>query len=230
MIPSGTFEMGSPPGEEGRDGDEGPVHRVRIESPFAVGVHEVTFEEWDACAGDGGCNAYRREIGAGDAERDRVVFVSWDDARSYVAWLSRKTGEEYRLLTESEWEYAARAGEGARYAWGDTVGSGRANCETCGSRWDDDRTAPVGSFSPNAFGVHDMHGNVAEWVEDCWSPSYAGAPGTGRPWTGQTARSACFGAGPGMTSRGTSDPRTGPGRPRENRAPGFGFRVARSLP
>ena len=101
--------------------------------------------------------------------------VSWRDAKGYVRWLSEKTGEEYRLLSEPEWEYAARAGTGTRYWWGDEVGWNRANCHGCGSRWDGERTAPVGSFPPNGFGLHDVHGNVGEWVEDCLNAGYEGA-------------------------------------------------------
>ena len=88
----------------------------------------------------------------------------------------RRRGEEYRLPSESEWEYAARAGSTTRYSWGDDVGRNRANCDGCGSRWDDDRTAPTGSFAANAWGLHDIHGNVWEWVEDCWYEDYARAP------------------------------------------------------
>ena len=94
--------------------------------------------------------------------------VSWKDAKAYVRWLSERTGEKYRLLSEAEWEYVARAGTTTAYWWGDEIGQNRANCDGCGSRWDDKRTAPVGSFPANPFGLHDVHGNVWEWVEDCW--------------------------------------------------------------
>ena len=136
--------------------------------PFAVGVYEVTFGEWDACVSDGGCGGYRpNEWGWGRGRRP-VVNVSWKDAKAYVAWLSGKTGETYRLLSEAEWEYVARAGTGTRYWWGDGIGRNRASCDGCGSRWDVRQTAPVGSFSANPFGLHDVHGNVSEWVEDCY--------------------------------------------------------------
>ena len=183
VVPAGSFRMGSPPSEEGRYGDEGPVHRVTIAAPFAVGVYEVTFEEWDACERDGGCGGYwPDDEGWGRGSRP-VINVSWKDAQAYVVWLSRKTGEEYRLLSESEWEYAARAGATTRYHWGDDIGRNRANCDGCGSRWDNRQTAPVGSFGANGFGLHDMLGNVWEWVADCWSDSYAGAPSDGSAWT-----------------------------------------------
>ena len=182
VVPSGSFMMGSPGHEGGRDGDEGPRHRVAIGEAFAVGVYEVTFGEWDACRGEGGCSHNPGDRGWGRGSRP-VVGVSWEDAKEYVRWLSRKTGEGYRLLSESEWEYAARGGSTTRYWWGDAVGRGRANCDGCGSRWDDESTAPVGSFSPNGYGLHDVHGNVWERVEDCWHGSYVGAPGDGSAWT-----------------------------------------------
>ena len=184
VVPAGNFMMGSPPSEEGHDSDEGPVHRVAFAAPFAVGVFEVTFAEWDACVSAGGCGGYRPEdAGWGRGSRP-VVNVSWDDAQSYVGWLSRSTGEDYRLLSESEWEYVARAGTSTRYWWGSDIGRGRANCDGCGSQWDAESTAPVGSFSANAFGLHDVHGNVWEWTGDCWNESYEGAPGDGRAWGG----------------------------------------------
>ena len=182
VVSAGEFMMGSPPSEQDRRDDEGPLHRVRIAEPFAAGVHEVTFDEWDACVGGGGCGGYRPgDEGWGRGGRP-VINVSWEDARAYVDWLSRRTGEEYRLLSEAEWEYAARAGTTTRYHWGDDIGRNRVNCVDCGSRWDGGRTAPVGSFAANAFGLHDMHGNVWEWVEDCWNRSYAGAPSDGSSW------------------------------------------------
>ena len=97
--------------------------------------------------------------------------VSWNDAQEYVAWLSRRTGKTYRLLTEAEWEYAARGGEQTAFSWGDEIGENNANCKDCGSKWDAEQTAPVGSFAANKFGLHDMHGNVFEWVQNCWQPS-----------------------------------------------------------
>ena len=167
---------------ENRSDDEGPRHFVIIGSSFAVGVFEVTFAEWNACVSDGGCGGYRPDDEGWGRGRRPVINVSWDDAQSYVAWLSRETGEAYRLLSESEWEYAARGGTQTRYWWGDDIGRNRANCDGCGSRWDDESTAPVGSFAANAFGLHDVHGNVWEWVQDCWNDSYVGAPGDGSAW------------------------------------------------
>src|SRR5262245_63389624 len=111
-----------------------------------------------------------------------VIDVSYSDAKQYVGWLSQLTGKEYRLLTEAEWEYAARAGGRTGYSWGDDLGVGNANCDGCGSPWDLKQTAPVGSFKPNAFGLYDMHGNVWEWVEDSWHETYDGAPTDGSAW------------------------------------------------
>ena len=182
VVPAGEFMMGSPSSEEGRFSNEGPQHRVTIGAAFAVGVYEVTFSEWDACASAGGCGGYLPDDWGWDRGRRPVIMVSWDDAQSYVAWLSRETGESYRLLSESEWEYVARAGTQTRYWWGDDIGRNRANCWVCGSRWDGESTAPVGSFAANAFGLHDVHGNVWEWVQDCWNDSYAGSPGDGSAW------------------------------------------------
>jgi formylglycine-generating enzyme required for sulfatase activity len=118
--------------------------------------------------------------------RSPVIFVSWDDARAYVAWLSRMTGKAYRLLTEAEWEYAARAGTTTAYSWGDDIkkdGKAMANCYGCGSQWDGRQTSSVGSFTPNAFGLYDMAGNVYQWVQDCYHPNYDGAPTNGSEWT-----------------------------------------------
>ena len=182
VVPAGRYAMGSPAGETDRDRDESPAHRVTIDEPFAVGVHEVTFAQWDACHEAGGCAHRPDDQGWGRGNRP-VVDVSWHDAQEYVRWLSGRTGRWYRLLSESQWEYVARAGTTTRYWWGDDIGRNRANCEGCGSRWDARQTAPVGSFSPNAFGLHDVHGNVWEWVEDCYDNNfYVGAPSDGSAW------------------------------------------------
>jgi len=111
-----------------------------------------------------------------------ISNLSWDDARSYLTWLSKKTGESYRLPTEAEWEYAASGGKSTAYWWGDEVGRGNANCSDCGSAWDGKGPAPVGSFKPNPFGLYDVHGNLWEWTMDCMNPSYKGAPADGSAW------------------------------------------------
>ena len=153
------------------------MHQVTISQSFAVSKYEITFEDYDRFAGSGTTD----DQGWGRG-RLPVMKVSWNDAREYVAWLSAQTGRSYRLLSEAEWEYAARAGSATKYAWGNSIESNRANCYGCGSQWDYEQTAPVGSFEPNAFGLHDMHGNVYEWVEDCWNGSYEGAPADGSAW------------------------------------------------
>jgi formylglycine-generating enzyme required for sulfatase activity len=114
-----------------------------------------------------------------------LINVSWDDVQQYVAWFSKMTDRPYRLLSEAEWEYAARAGTTTAYSWGDEIGKNNANCNGCGSEWDSRRTAPVGSFAPNQFGLYDMHGNVWEWVEDCLHTNYEGAPKDGSAWIAQ---------------------------------------------
>ena len=144
VVPAGEFMMGSNDGQA----DEKPVHKVTIAKPFAVGKFEVTFAEWDACVAAGGCKHKPDDEGWGRGKRP-VINVSWDDiTKEYLPWLSRKTGKTYRLLTEAEWEYAARAGSRAKYAWGDEIGKNSANCDGCGSHWDNKQTAPVGSFQP----------------------------------------------------------------------------------
>ncbi|MEZ5776396.1 MAG: SUMF1/EgtB/PvdO family nonheme iron enzyme [Hyphomicrobiaceae bacterium] len=150
--------------------DEGPQHEVTIAAPFAVGKFEVTFAEWDACVKAGGCKHKPEDEGWGRGKRP-VINVSWHDAKAYVAWLAKETGQPYRLLSEAEWEYAARAGTTTRYHFGDTFDGSKAN--------DGSRTVEVGKYPANAFGLHDMHGNVWEWVEDAWVDNYRGAPTDG---------------------------------------------------
>jgi formylglycine-generating enzyme required for sulfatase activity len=177
LIQAGAFEMGS---SEMFD-FEAPVHQVSIRKAFYIGRREVTYEEWDACFAEGGCKQNPDDRGLGRARRP-VADLDWDDAKSYVAWLSQKTGKTYRLPSESEWEYVARAGTTTTYPWGRTVEKDKANCIGCTS--DPVKKAiDTGSFPPNAFGIYDMTGNAAEWVEDCWSENYRGAPADGSAWT-----------------------------------------------
>ena len=166
--------------------NETPQHEVHIRRGFRMGVHEVTlgqFKQYIAAAG-------RDDLLSDDfikynrnGDRAPVVWVSRHDVQRFIVWLNKKEGTQaYRLPSESEWEYAARAGTTTRYSWGDAIGRNRANCIGCGSRWDGKRPAPVGSFEPNGFGLYDMHGNVWEWVEDCLHRNYKGAPTDGRAW------------------------------------------------
>jgi formylglycine-generating enzyme required for sulfatase activity len=175
-LPRGEFIMGE------SSAAIGPRHVVRINYMLAVARFEVTFAEWDACVAAGGCRRRPDDSGWGRG-RQPVINVSWADAQQYAAWLTRRTGKHYRLLSEAEWEYAARAGSDVRYWWGNDAGHGDANCYDCGSRWDGRQAAPVGRFSPNPFGLYDMHGNVFEWVEDCYHYGYRDAPSDGRAWT-----------------------------------------------
>ena len=179
-IPGGTFRMGDLSGVSWW-GAEKPVHRVTMPA-FKLGKYEVTFAQWDACVADGGCGGYTPDDEGWGRGKRPVIHVSWSDAQAFIDWLNGKTGGGYRLPSEAEWEYAVRAGSTTKYGWGDEIGSNRANCDGCGSRWDGERTAPVGSFPANAWGLHDMHGNVWEWVADCWNGSYRGAPTDGSAW------------------------------------------------
>ena len=230
VIPAGTFQMGC---VSGRDCDDfefpvHPLHPVTISRPFALSRHEVTFEEYDRFAAATG-RSLPDDEGWGRGRRP-VVNVSWDDAQAYVSWLSSETGVLYRLPSEAEWEYAARAGTTTAYSWGNEIGRNRANCDGCGSEWDDEMTAPVGSLGANAWGLHDMHGNVSEWVEDCWHETYAGAPADGSAWTaGGDCDQRVVRGGSSINSprnlRAAS--RSGPGAGLRFRY--YGFRVATTL-
>jgi formylglycine-generating enzyme required for sulfatase activity len=187
VVPAGSFVMGSPATEQHREADEDPQHTVAIADAFSVGRFEVTFDDWDACYDAGGCSIRAFDWGWGRGNRP-VILVSWDDAKQYASWLSKVTGKHYRLLSEAEYEYATRAGPSRTiYPWGDEItqdGSAMANCLDCGSQWErEHQTAPVGSFSPNKFGLYDMEGNVWEWTKDCYHGNYDGAPDDGKPWT-----------------------------------------------
>jgi formylglycine-generating enzyme required for sulfatase activity len=182
VIPAGKFMMGSPNTEKGSFDNEGPMHEVVLKQPFAVGRFELTFDDWDVCAAHGDCNARVGDPRWGRG-RQPVVAITWEEAKGYVAWLSRITGQNYRLLSEAEWEYAARAGTTTPYHWGVDIGKGNANCTGCGAEGGGVQPMRVGLFAPNAFGLYDMHGNLREWVEDCYQKTYKGAPADGSPST-----------------------------------------------
>lgn len=187
VLPPGSFLMGSPDEEAGHTSAEGPLHRVDIALPFAVSKYETTFSEWDACVAEGGCSHSPRDAGWGRGQRP-VINVSFEDIESqYLPWLSRKSGRVYRLLTEAEWEYAARAGGQGPFATGMSISTNEANFDGTtafgATRKGAYRkqTMHVGSFAPNGFGLHDLHGNVWEWVQDCYVASYEHVPADGSP-------------------------------------------------
>ncbi|MCF6199235.1 MAG: formylglycine-generating enzyme family protein [Hyphomicrobiaceae bacterium] len=183
-IPPGTFMMGCA-SSTGCMGDEKPVHRVTISKGFYMSKYETTWEQWDACVADGGCDNGPVNQADGSCDNDgdggfgrgnRPVFnVSWNDAIAYAKWLSLKTGQRWSLPTEAQWEYAARAGSKTKYSWGNSIGKNKANCDGCGGRWNGSKTSPVGSFPANPFGLHDMQGNVWEWVFDGYGAYKRGA-------------------------------------------------------
>ena len=230
VVPAGEFIMGSPVNEKGRSINEGPQHSVTIARPFAVSKFDVTFADWDACVSVGGCP---REGGANDngwGRLDRpVINLNWDDAQAYVAWLRKMTGKEYRLLSEAEWEYAARAGTTTAFYWGDEIDKENANCHSCENEWSKLRTSPVGSFKANPFGLYDMAGNVWQWVQDCWHEDYNGAPTDGFSWaTGDCEKRVVRG---GSWYYYPADPRSAYryGDKKDDRNYNTGFRVARNL-
>ena len=182
VVPAGSFIMGSAASEPGRYVNEGPTREVTIPDDFAVGVYEVTFREWDACIASGGCNGYRpNDAGWGRGLRP-VINLSWQDTQSWLHWLSARTGHDYRLLSEAEWEYVARAGTTRAFYTGDQLTTDQANFD--GSRTYNgspagaarNKTLEVGTFPANPFGLYDVYGNAWEWVEDCWNDSYATVP------------------------------------------------------
>ena len=259
-IPAGKFLMGSAATEPGRFDAEGPQHRVSVRA-FAIGKYAVTNVEFLAFLRATGyqpapCDpilglawqspgrglAY--PPGESDPPLDPAVCLSWNDAEAYLAWLNRTVHKEaasarsgpgpYRLPSEAEWEYAARAGTRTARWWGDAIGTGRANCNGCGSRWDNRLLAPVGSFGPNPFGLFDMLGNAWEWVEDCWHENYVGAPEDGSAWTGGDCRKRVMRGGswsnvPEFIRSATRSSGAADGRDFDSSSYA-GFRIARTLP
>jgi formylglycine-generating enzyme required for sulfatase activity len=263
VLPAGSFRMGSPASEFGRDRDEGPQHTVMIMKPFAAGKREVTRDQFAAFAAasrykvgdrcwtfDG--NTFEERSGRSylnpGYEQDGthpVVCVSWDDAQAYVAWLSMKTAKPYRMLSEAEWEYAARSGSASRNSFGDVS---EQQCKfangadetakasglpkdwkyaTCKDGYA--RTAPAGSFKPNAFGLYDMHGNVHEWCADAWHPNYQGAPADGAAWLGADTSSSILRGGSWELSPRDLRSAVRLKCQRGIRRSNVGFRVARTL-
>jgi len=268
VVPAGQFLMGSPPGDQHQnaEGQEQPQHRVTIARPFAVGKFEVMRDQYAAfvretrLADPDGCNVHEpprwptimglnwHNTPFPQTGRDPVVCVSWQEAQAYTQWLSKRTGQSYRLLTEAEWEYADRAGTVTQAYWGDDP---MKACKYANgvdatiterfpkAKWEDIVpchdgyifTAPVGSFQPNAFGLYDMEGNVFEWVEDCWAPNFEGATTDGSARTQDGACTKRVNRGGSWTSNptGLRAAHRDEDNAESTRVVDLGFRVARNL-
>ncbi len=172
-IPAGSFVMGSASGHW----SEKPALRVTIAEPFALGRYELTVGQWQACVDAGACPSmpHMQDV----TPNSPVHNVSWNEVQSYLKWLRQETGQPYRLPSEAEWEYAARAGTKTRYWWGEAIGTNNADCDGCGDQWNRKTPTQVGAYAPNPFGLYDMSGGVMEWVADCWYPDHQGAPTDG---------------------------------------------------
>jgi formylglycine-generating enzyme required for sulfatase activity len=234
VVPAGTFMMGLPPNETG-DPDESPQHRVTFGRQFAVGRFAVTFDEWDACVTAGGCNNWKPPDRGWGRGRRPVINVTWDDANSYVTWLSRRTGQSYRLINEAEREYVTRAGSSTPFWWGASISTDQANYDGnyiygTGSKGESRKqTLPVDSFSPNPWALFQVHGNVWDWVEDCYNDSYVNAPTDGSTWTSgdcrrRAARGGAWDSGPAILRAANRGP-----FPRDGRFGGVSFRVRRAI-
>lgn len=204
---------------------EEPRHRVTIGYRFAVARHAVTFDQWDACVADGGCNGYRPDDAGWGRGRRPVINVNFADAQAYVSWLSRKSRQTYRLLSEAEWEYAGRGGTTTWYPFGNRISPDNANY---GNNLD--RTSEVGSYTPNGFGLHDMTANVAQWVADCHHDSYVGAPADGSAWLTGDCKLRNVRGGGWILSGWSVRVAQRIGDPPGARNSHLGFRVARDLP
>lgn len=217
------FQMGN---RTGAFPDEAPYHEVTLK-PFMIGMHEVTFAQYDRFAQATG-RLLPPDNGWGREDRP-VVNISWEDARAYAQWLSDQTGKKYRLPTEAEWEYAAAGGSDSTYWWGYTTGKNKAICFNCGTQWDSRSTGPVGKLEPNPYGVHDTAGNVQEWVQDCYKSNYQNAPGDGTaveldPCGERVARGSAFNK-PAVSMRTSKRSRF----VATTKIPSLGFRIARDL-
>jgi formylglycine-generating enzyme required for sulfatase activity len=189
VAPAGAFLMGAPASEPRRASGEGPQHKVTFNRNFAVGRFALTFDEWDACVADGGCNGYKPDSQGWGRGTRPAINVSFVDAKAYLAWLNKKTGKPYRLLSEAEREYVTRAGTTTPFWWGNTIATNQANYNGVpyggGAKGEyRGRTEPVASFAPNPWGFYQVHGNIYEWTEDCGHDDYQGAPGDGSAWAG----------------------------------------------
>lgn len=245
VVPGGRFTMGSPETEEERAVWEWSQREVSIGYAFAVGVYEVVFEEWDACVRAGGCGRHEPDDEGWGRGRRPVINVNWDDAWQYADWLTEQTGEEYRLLSEAEWEYVARAGTRTARYWGETAQqqcsyangfdcfglaeTGFDFMETVGCRDRQRTTAPAGSFQPNPFGLYDVLGNVSERVDDCWNQDHDGAPTDGTPWYTGDCSSRVYRGGSWLTEPGDLRSAFRLYTASDTRRRDLGFRVARRV-
>ena len=243
VLPPGSFEMGAAPGDPLTDTVELPRHAVEIGYRFAIAAHEVTFAQWDVCVAYGGCSFSGDDLGLGRGDMP-VVGISWNDAVEYVIWLAEHTGQPYRLPSEAEWEYAARAGAEGPHYW---TGGGERGCayanladlaaQEVNTDWDvvqcDDGFAgnsPVGSFRPNDFGLYDVLGNTWEFVEDCWNDTYDGAPADGNAWLAGTCAQRVVRGGASNSVPVDTRLSSRAGANVGERTTFDGFRVAVSLP
>ena len=235
VVRAGQLVEGSPPSEVGRSINEGPQHQVTINPYFAVARYETTFAEWDACVTERSCAYSPSDRGWGRVQHP-VIGVSWFDAQQYVTWLSERTGLRYRLLTEAEWEYAARGGTSTAFSTGETISGDDANFDARYTYGDGQKgeyrkhAMRVGTFKPNAFGLYDMHGNVWEWVQDCWHKDYTGVlqVGTGLLSKCNERARVLRGGSWVDTARNLRSAYRNRNVP-EYRHPTVGFRVARTL-
>jgi formylglycine-generating enzyme required for sulfatase activity len=238
--------MGTPVSEPKSEDRERPQHDVTISRPFAIGIFEVTFDEWDACVAAKGCNNFRPDDERWGRNKRPVIHVNWYDANAYVQWLRQVTHEDYRLPSEAEWEFAARGGTTTAYSFGDDEDDlcGFANAADASLNAGPNQgylpldcndgfgaeTAPVGSFQPNPYGLYDMHGNVWEWLADCWNESYAGVPVDGSAWTKGDCNRRVLRSASWVDAKGGSLRSGHRGRiDASMRSNNLGFRVARSI-
>ena len=223
VIPAGKFKMGS---NRGRT-NEKPVREVMIAKAFSMSVAEITFNQWEVCVQSGVCST--PDDHRWGRSRRPVINITWGEANTFIKFLRKRTGKIYRMPTEAEWEYAARAGTRTRYWWGNKPGKNRANCRKCGTEFHK-RSAPVKSFKANAFGLYDMNGNVWEWVQDCFWQDYAGAPVDGAPREGDDCRRRTVRGGSWyyIAKLMTSAYRTS--FPPSNASYNIGIRLVRELP
>jgi formylglycine-generating enzyme required for sulfatase activity len=214
FLPGGTFAMGS-----NEDQSERPLHRVTVK-PFSISKFPVTVREWNQCATAKACSFAALQL------RVRTMLPLRIDVQEFVAWLTRVTQKRFRLPTEAEWEYAARAGTQTKYWWGDQFQSDMGNCKGCGGTYDSARPLKVGSFKPNPFGLYDMGGSVDQWVEDCWHKDYQGAPADGSAWIDKVCASHVIRSGSWKNDQSYMRPSNRDHYDTGVRYPTHGFRIA----